>query len=157
MSAIIDSNKGLDRRIIQLATFRVGEVLMGVDISRVQEINRHCDVTKVPRASEKIHGVVNLRGDVVTVLNPHQILGLQESGDPTRKRNLILNIEGERVGVLVDQVADIITVREDELVPRPANVPSIDRQFIESVCLREEDVVVVLDATQLLDLFETST
>ncbi len=143
--------------LVQLVTFRVNEVVLGVDIAYVQEINRHLEVTRVPGASAMIHGVVNLRGEVVTVLDPHRIFGLPASKSPEQRRNLILNVAGERIGVLVDQVSDILTVRQNELSRRPSNVRSIDRQFIEAVHLRNEEIVVVLSATELLKAIDQSS
>lgn len=142
---------------IQLVTFRVGEIALGIDIAHVQEINRHLEVTAVPEASPMIHGVVNLRGDVVTVLDPHKIFGLPPSDAPNNQRNLILNVGGERIGVLVDQVSDILTIRPSELSRRPSNVRSIDRQFIDAVYLRDDEIVVVLNATHLLGSIEHTT
>lgn len=139
---------------IQLVTFRVNQIILGVEISHVQEINRHLDITGVPQASPMIHGVVNLRGDVVTVLDPHRVFGIEREGRGADQRNLILNIDGERIGVLVDQVSDILTIHPSELSRRPSNVRSIDRQFVESVYLRDEEIVVVLNAFQLLEVVE---
>lgn len=141
---------------VQLVTFKVGETVLGVDVVHVQEINRQLDITVVPGANDKIHGVVNLRGDVVTVLDPHRIFGMQPSACPERQRNLILNVSGDWVGVLVDEVCDILTIRAAELTRRPSNVNSIDRQFIDSVCLRDEEIVVVLNSEQLLKSIEPS-
>ncbi|MEM1226937.1 MAG: chemotaxis protein CheW [Planctomycetota bacterium] len=140
-----------DNASIQLVTFRVHDVMLAIDIEHVQEINRLMDVTPVPEASSMIHGVVNLRGDVVTVINPHRVFDLPEDGDRSAGRNLILNIRGERIGVLVDSVSDILTVSRDELSARPQNVRAIDRRFIQSVYLRSEDLVVVLDPVGLVD------
>jgi len=66
-------------------------------------------------------------------------------------------VAGERIGVLVDQVSDILTVRQNELSRRPSNVRSIDRQFIEAVHLRNEEIVVVLSATELLKAIDQSS
>ena len=141
---------------IQLVTFQVGEIALGVEISRVQEINRHLDISEVPEASPMIHGVVNLRGEVVTVLDLHHIFGITPSSDREQQRNLIVNIGGERIGLLVDQVSDILTVKPTELSRRPSNVSAIDRQFIDSVYLREGEIVVVLDAINLVGVVEQS-
>lgn len=141
---------------IQLVTFVVGDIVLGIDIARVQEINRHLDVTRVPGASPMIHGVVNLRGDVVTVIDPHKVFGLDAGTAPACRRSLILNIGGERIGVLVDDISDILTVKTSELVRRPSNVRSLDRQFIDSVYLQSEQIVVMLNADQLLKVIEQS-
>ncbi|TWT79105.1 Chemotaxis protein CheW [Planctomycetes bacterium CA13] len=141
----------------QLVTFSVGDTAFGIDIAFVQEINPHLDVTKVPGASPMIHGVVNLRGDVVTVLDPHRILRIAADTAPKDRRNLVLNIGGERIGVLVDKVSDILTVNQDELSQKPANVRSVDRRLIDAVVLRNEQLVVILNATKLLEVVEQSS
>ena len=142
--------------LIQLVTFTVGDIILGVDIAYVQEINRHLDVTVVPGTSSMVHGVVNLRGDVVTVIDPHQVFGISPTVAPEKQRNLILQVEGERVGILVDDVSDILSVRESELSRRPPNVHRIDSQFIQAVYLREEELVVVLSALALIDSIDVS-
>lgn len=141
---------------VQLVTFTVGEICFGIDIAYVQEINRHLDVTKVPESSRMIHGVVNLRGDVVTVFDPHYMFGLGQKQDISACRNLVLNIEGERIGVLVDRVSDILTVQKSELSRPPSNVSHVDSQFIDSVFLQSQEIVVVLDPIQLLQCVEHS-
>lgn len=135
---------------IQLVTFRVGNVHLGINIDFVQEINRLMEVTPVPEASPHIHGVVNLRGDVVTVLDAHRIFDLPSPERMAKGRNLILKIDGERLGVLVDEVSDILTIHVEELAPRPPNVRDVDRRFIDSVYLRDGDVVVVVDPSGFL-------
>ena len=65
---------------IQLVTFRINQIVLGVEISHVQEINRHLEITQVPQASPMIHGVVNLRGDVVTVMTLLQKAGAESVG-----------------------------------------------------------------------------
>ncbi|MEM6364000.1 MAG: chemotaxis protein CheW [Planctomycetota bacterium] len=147
----MSSTATLESTSLQLATFRVGSVLLAIDITHVQEINRLMDVTPVPEAPEMIHGVVNLRGDVITVINPHRVFDLPLSEDRSTGRNLILNIKGERIGVLVDSVSDIVTIDSSELTPRPQNIRTIDRRFIQAVYLRQEDLVVVLDPVGLID------
>ena len=137
---------------MQLVTFAVGDTVLGVSIEHVQEINRSLDVTRVPGAAHKFHGVINLRGDVVTVLDPHYIFGLESEQELNRRRNLILNIAEERIGIVVDRVIDIIDIQRSDLTKRPSNVNSIDRKYIDSVYLRNGQIVVVLDAISLTAL-----
>jgi len=148
-SDALDSNQS-GSSSIQLVSFRVGEILLGIDIRYVQEINRLLDVTPVPGASDRIHGVVNLRGDVVTVLDLHRIFELPPTSTPQACRNLVLRVGGERIGIMVDQVSDIINVKLSELSGRPSNIGSVDRQFIDSVYLNEDEIVVLLNAEQLI-------
>lgn len=136
---------------LQLVTFHVGNVRFGIEIAFVQEINQQLAVTRVPESHEIILGVVNLRGDVVTVLDPHQIFDIRERETGGDQRNLILNFDGERVGLLVDGVSEILTVQESRLSVRPGNVQGVERNFVRAVYLQDKDVVVVLDSAAMLE------
>ena len=144
-----DNRTDVGNSTLQLATFRVGDVIFGIDINHVQEINRSLQVTEVPDAPKRFHGVVNLRGDVVTVINPHHVFGIEVPEGIKTRRNLILNIDGERVGVLVDRVMDILEVEQSKLSQKPANADSIDRRYIDSVYVDEDQIVVVIHAEAL--------
>ncbi|TWU63293.1 MULTISPECIES: chemotaxis protein CheW [Crateriforma] len=141
---------------IQLVTFRVNDILLGISIDCVQEINRLLDVTAVPGASRLIHGVVNLRGEVVTVIDAHQLFGVRSQTNPENQRNLVLRVDGEQIGILVDEIADILTIRQCDLSPRPSNLRSVDRRFIDSVFLTSGSIVVVLDASSLVNAIDQS-
>jgi purine-binding chemotaxis protein CheW len=131
--------------MLQLVTFGVGDCVLGVEIEHVQEINRQLDLTPVPGAPNSIRGVINLRGDVVTVLNLHFLLNMKPLERSRSSRNLILKIGGERVGVLVDHVSDILAISPDAIIRRPPNLSQVDRRYIRGVHIREEAVVVILD------------
>ena len=152
-----ETNRPAASDLLQLVTFRVGNVSLGIDIAHVQEINRLTEVTPVPESSSRIHGVVNLRGEVVTVIDAHQILQLPRPASLARARNLILNMDGERLGILVDEISDILPLDRDDLSPTPSNLRSVDRKFIDSVYLRENELVVVLNPNGLLDAINDSS
>lgn len=146
-----DSDVSSNDQTLQIVSFQTGEIRLGIDIRYVQEINRLLDVTPVPGASDCIHGVVNLRGDVVTVLDLHKIFGLPPTETPQVCRNLVLRVGGERIGVMVDQVSDILSIQPDELSSRPSNVRHVDRQYIDAVYLHESEIIVLLNAEHLID------
>ena len=142
---------------VQLVTFRVGAVRLGIEVHQVQEINRTLDVTPVPKAADVFRGVINLRGDVVTVLNLHVIFGLEDQPTVSHPRNLILSSDGQRVGVLVDQVLDILVTKRSQMVPPTTHVEGVDRRFVDSIVVLDDGVLIVVDASALLgDLAETS-
>lgn len=132
-------------QMLQLVTFGVGDCHLAVGIEHVQEINRQLELTPVPGAPSEIRGVINLRGDVVTVLNLHYLLGIDELKRSRTSRNLILNIGGERVGVLVDHVSDILAISPEGISRRPPNLNHVDRRYMRGVHIRDEGVVVILD------------
>ena len=136
---------------LQLAPFYVGELLLGLEIDQVQEINRCLDVTTVPHAPDWVRGVINLRGDVVTVIDLRSVLGLERGTVTKDSRNLIVNLSGELVGLCVDRIADIIAVARNEVIPPPPNISSVDERFFSGVFTGEQEIVAVLNLQEALD------
>ncbi len=139
----------------QLVTFYADDFLLGVDIDYVQEISRQVELTPVPGAPESICGVINLRGEVVTVLNLHHLLGAKPLEPGANWCNLILSFGAERVGICVDRVSDICTVPENMIVDGPSNLRSLNSRYIEGVYLRDDAVVVILDPMKLSEPSQT--
>ncbi len=133
-----------------VVTFYVGPLLLGLPIAQVREINRQLDFTPVPHAPRLVRGVVNLRGEVVTVLDLHHVLGLPAGEVTPRTRNLIVFYRGEPVGLLVDQVADILEVDPQQMTPPPANVRGAEGRFFRGVVPLEHDILVLLELEEAL-------
>ncbi|TWT36064.1 Chemotaxis protein CheW [Posidoniimonas corsicana] len=134
----------------QFATFYLGEMLFGVDIAAVQEINRQVNITAVPNAPAHVRGVINLRGEVATVIDLRTVLGMPPAEESRDARNLIVASQGEAIGLWVDRISDILTLKADEISPAPANVDGIDGRFFQGVHTLETDIVVLLDVEQVL-------
>jgi len=137
---------------MQFATFRVGDQLMGVDIRRIQEINRNPDTTPVPHAPEFLRGVINLRGDVATIIDLRAILGLTPAQITSATRNVIIETDGEPVGLLVDRIADVVTATPEEIEPPPANVHGLDGRFFQGVHKLDSELLVLVDVDAVLDV-----
>ena len=134
----------------QYATFYVGDILLGIDIQKVQEINRQLDVTEVPHSPDYVRGVINLRGDVATVVDLRTILGLPVAEVTRESRNLIVHSQGESIGFLVDRISDILTLQSDEIGPPPSNLDGIQERFFEGVHTLESEILVILDVEETL-------
>lgn len=139
-----------DEVALQVATFYLGPQLMGFDIAQVQEINRQVQVTPVPQSPPEVRGVLNLRGEVMTVLDLRVILGLRPAELTPDSRNMILTFENEKTGVLVDRIADVVTTTTDQIEPAPANVQTIDGRFFTGVVQLEGELLVILDLQAVL-------
>lgn len=155
MIAIAEENlteEGVDAGtgVSQYATFYVGELLLGVDIRQVQEINRQVDVTPVPNAPPHVRGVINLRGEVATVIDLRTVLGMPAAEETRDSRNLIVHSQGEAIGLWVDRISDILAVRPDEVTPTPANVDGVDGRFFRGVYSQDNNLIVLLDIEQVL-------
>jgi purine-binding chemotaxis protein CheW len=135
---------------IDLATFYVGDLLLGIDIRVVREINRQLEFTPVPHSPSQVRGVINLRGEVVTVMDLRTILGLGKTDVSKYARNVIVHSGMEQIGLLVDRVADTVCVSADAIEPVPANVHGADATMFRGVCRLEADLVVILDVETAL-------
>ncbi|MBI9017177.1 MAG: chemotaxis protein CheW [Phycisphaerae bacterium] len=145
------NNKVKDNNI-EIATFYVEDTLMGIDIQHIQEINRHLDTTTIPGASEFVHGVINLRGEVVTVLDLHNILGLNTTEITKQSRVVIVKTNEELVGLWVDRIADVVNVKSEEIEGAPANISGVDSHFFEGVFKMESELLVILDIDKIMDV-----
>jgi purine-binding chemotaxis protein CheW len=142
--------KILTKNIIELATFYVGNALCGMDILKVQEINKLMEMTKVPQAPDYMLGILNLRGQIVTIIDLGQKLGLgaaELSGD---SRNIIINAPGEHVGLLVSRISDVVMADPEKIEPAPANMNGIQGSFFTGVYKTETKLIGILDVREVL-------
>jgi purine-binding chemotaxis protein CheW len=120
-----------------------------MDIIKVREINRILDITPVPHAPEYIRGLVNLRGQTVTVFDLGIRLGLDAREVRKSSHNIILK-EGS-VGLLVDGIGDVIEAREAQMERPPANLQGIGVEFIDSVVKLRDELLVILSSESILE------
>lgn len=140
----------VDSETLELATFSVGENLIGVDIRQVQEINRNMGITSVPHVPDTVRGVINLRGEVVTVIDLRTVLGLDSIDVSRTTRNIVLSSSGERIGLLVDSIADVVTAQSTDIVDPPGNPSGVDGRFFRGVLKLDGELLLVLDVDEVL-------
>ena len=127
----------------QYTTFYCDDSLLGLDISCVQEINRNQELTRVPLGHPCVRGVMNLRGEVVT-------MGLPKGPTTNRNRNLVLKCEGETFGLWVDGVADILTIDQNHITAPPSNLALGEARLIRGVYQTEHALVMLVDPKEIL-------
>ena len=134
----------------ELALFQVGDILFGLDTLYVQEINHNIGITPVHRAPDYVRGVINLRGEIVTVIDLHQKfeMGLGEIHEDTQV--VVVRYEGEYIALLVDNIYDVVIADQSDISPPPSNVDGISGAFFNGVYRMEKNLVVVLDLDELL-------
>lgn len=132
----------------QFVTFRINGHLLGIDVLMVREINRVLEITPVPQSPVYVRGLVNLRGQIVTVFDLGVRLGLGRREIGPETHNVIL--KRDMVGLMVDAIGDVVQADEDEAEPPPANVGGIESEFIESIIKLEHELLVVLSSEKLL-------
>lgn len=142
--------KNPTKNIIELATFYVGDALCGMDILKVQEINKLMEMTKVPQAPDYMIGILNLRGQIVTIIDLGQKLGLGKAEIGSESRNIIINAPGEHVGLLVSRISDVVMADPDKIEPAPANMSGIQGGFFTGVYKTESKLIGILDVKEVL-------
>lgn len=138
-----DEQEGL----IQLVGFEIGVEQFGVDILSVQEIIRSAPVTAVPNSPMFVEGVINLRGDIIPVIDLRKRLNLfNEDGETDKNWVLILTISGKVIGFIVDKVTEVLKVREDNIEPPPnIIVAGLENQYILGVCEIADALLIILN------------
>jgi len=134
----------------QYTTFYCDKSLLGLDISCVQEINRNQELTRVPLGHPCVRGVMNLRGEVVTMLDLRILMGFQKGPTTNRNRNLVLKCEGETFGLWVDCVADILTIDQHQITAPPSNLALGEARLIRGVYQTEHALVMLVDPREIL-------
>ncbi len=141
-----------DKTIVELATFYVGNALCGMDILKVQEINKLMQMTKVPQAPEYVLGILNLRGQIVTIIDLGKKLGLGETDLSQDPRNIIVNSSGGHVGLLVRQISDVVEADMERKEHAPANMGGIQGEFFTGVYKTKSELIGILDVDKVLSI-----
>ena len=140
----------------ELALFRIGSDLYGIPIEDVQEINRVPELTVVPGADACVKGVMNLRGEIVTVLDLPQQLGYGDSDHGESARVLVVKCDHEHVGVLVDEMKDIVLVEPGAMEFCAVSRDGVDDAFFAGVYTHDSSLVIVLDMSKVLQVEEAA-
>ena len=137
---------------VQLVIFRLQEEEYGAEITSVLEISRMLEITHLPQAPDFIKGVINLRGQVIPVVDLGWQFGHKSLAElPKTARIVVVEVEGETLGLLVDEVPEVLRVPETEIEPPPELFQSeVKRDYVKGVAKLGERLVIVLDLEKVL-------
>lgn len=145
------NEQGLSRTgVLQLVSFNLGDEEYGVDILRVQEINRMVHITRVPKAPEFVEGVINLRGKVIPIVDLRKRFGLCAKPHDKNTRIIVVDIDGRTVGLIVDGVSEVLRFSMDTIEPPPPMVTGVDAEYIWGVGKLEDRLLILLDLSKVL-------
>ncbi|MCJ8298881.1 MAG: chemotaxis protein CheW [Pseudomonadales bacterium] len=137
----------------QWATFKVNNELFAIDVMQVKEVLRYSEITPVPGSSSYIRGIINLRGNVVTVLDTRLLFSLdpREIDDDTRIIVVEYN-EQEVVGMVVDSVDEVVNIPQNDIERAPSvTTEDSDRRFVQGVSYYESNLIILLDLGRMLE------
>lgn len=143
-------------RLRQLVTFALGSEEYGVDIMRVQEIIRFQNVTRVPQMPAFIEGVINLRGNVIPVIDLRKRFELGNTEHTAQTRIVVINVEHKTMGIVVDAVSEVLRLAEEQIEPPPPVVAGIGHEYLLGVGKVHGRLLILLDLDQILTAPEKS-
>jgi len=137
-----------------LVIFTLGNECYGVDIGDVWEINTMQDITRVPRAPHFIEGVINLRGEIVPVMDLRKRLGLPARPADQKSRIMVTKTSHNRLGLIVDSVREVLKLPASLIKPTAELGTLIDESFVWGVAHKDEQLIVLIDLQGLFDADE---
>jgi purine-binding chemotaxis protein CheW len=140
--------------ILQLTTFLVGTNLCGINVRHVQEILHAQKITPVALVPEYVRGLMNLRGNILTVLDLRRLFGLPPLPDETTGMHVVVQLAEEAISLFVDRMHTIVEAQPDQLLPPPGTAQGVIARYIQHVCQVNDDLVMVLDLEAILRLQE---
>lgn len=135
---------------IQLVTFRLGTEEYGINIMQVQEIIRLPGIVWVPKTRSFVEGVINLREQVIPVVDLAKRLGVSSEGRTDDTRVVIANIQGNLVGLVVDSVSEVIRIRKEDIEPLPEIMTASNEKCLKGIAKLNDRLIILLDLENAL-------
>ena len=149
-SEVIIDGEAVNDPLMQWVTFRLGDEKYGINVMQVQEVLRVTDIAPVPGAPGYVLGIINLRGNVVTVIDTRNRFGLLsvESSDSTRI--VIIETDHHIIGIMVDSVAEVVDLRSSEIETAPNVGNDESSKYIQGVTSRDNELLILVDLNKFL-------
>jgi purine-binding chemotaxis protein CheW len=139
-----------NNELTQLVTFNLDNEEYGVAVLRVREIIRMPTITRVPNTPPYVQGVINLRGKVIPIISLRNRFNLMEAEYNNRTRIMVMDVEGELMGFVVDAVSEVIRISASEIQPSPSITSgNIEQECIAGVINHGERLLVVLELERM--------
>jgi purine-binding chemotaxis protein CheW len=138
--------------IIKYVSFELAGEIYALNAARVYEVLRYTEITHVPGAPSFILGIINLRGNVVTVIDARSVFGLSSASHNQQSRIIVVEIEDFVLGILVDRVAEVIDLNQTAIETAPATGQDDSSRFIQGVYNEAEQMIILVDFSRVMDL-----
>ena len=136
--------------VLQWVTFQLEEETYGINVMQVREVLRYSEIAPVPGAPDYVLGIINLRGNVVTVIDTRSRFGLLGGEITDNTRIIVIESEHQVIGILVDSVAEVVYLRSSEIDTTPSVGTDESAKFIQGVSNRDGKLLILVDLNKLL-------
>lgn len=146
------SNNDNSSETVQYIVVKIGNEQYGIDIQYIDNIVRNQKITRVPKAQPYFKGVINLRGEIIPVMSIRLRLGLEDDEFTDKTRIIIIKIDSSTIGVVVDQVKEVVTLSQDnvEKVTRTASDDAFSN-YISGIGKSNDELISLLDIVSLVE------
>lgn len=149
-TAIQDTNGKPMDAVLRWVTFRLENEKYGINVMSVKEVLRVSEIAPVPGAPHYVLGIINLRGNVVTVMDTRQRFGLPTAEMDDSTRIVILEADKQVIGILVDSVAEVVDLETSEIESAPNVGTDESTKFIQGVANHDNELLILVDINRLL-------
>jgi purine-binding chemotaxis protein CheW len=136
---------------LQLVSFRLSDEEYGIEITKIQEIILMGEITRVPHTPPYVKGLINLRSNVIPILDLRLRFAMAEGAVTDDTRIMVVNVKGKTIGLIVDTVNEVLRISQDEISPPPPTVTGLGREYLTGLVRRENRLLIMLDIDNLLD------
>ncbi|SIN75914.1 chemotaxis protein CheW [Salinivibrio sp. ES.052] len=151
MSQVAEIKKeGVNDEVLQWVTFQLEEETYGINVMQVREVLRYTEIAPVPGAPDYVLGIINLRGNVVTVIDTRSRFGLASTDVTDNTRVIVIEAETQVIGIMVDSVAEVVYLKTSEIDTTPSVGTEESAKFIQGVSNRNGELLILVDLNKLL-------
>ncbi len=146
----VGNQQQLSGEVLQVVSFKLATEEYGVDISQVQEIIRLVEITHVPRAPRFMEGVINLRGQLIPIIDLRTRFGMMRIDATKSTRIIVTEIGSKRVGIVVDSVSEVLNLPIENVEDAPEMIAGVGTEYIQGVGKMAERLIIMLDLTMVI-------
>jgi len=144
------SRQEVTTELKQLIGFTVGAEEYGLELLQVKEVIRMRPITWLPKAPSCVKGIINLRGDIIPIIDLRDRFGMQPQQQTATTRVVVVEVEGRPVGMVVDSASQVVRVPADQFDPPPEALGEASRDFITAVAKMGEKLIIMIDAARII-------
>jgi len=149
-TSTVKMSKGDNDPVLQWVTFKLDGETYGINVMQVQEVLRHTEIAPVPGAPEYVLGIINLRGNVVTVIDTRHRFGLNAVEISENTRIVIIEADQHVVGIMVDAVAEVVYLNQSEIDNAPNVGNDETSKFIQGVCNKNGELLILVELDKMM-------
>jgi purine-binding chemotaxis protein CheW len=156
MSTVAEPTHALETKLseahgtLQLVSFELGKELYGIEITKVREIILIAAITRIPQTPHYVKGLINLRSNVIPVIDLRALFGLPENDLTDESRIMVIQAAGRKIGIIVDSVSEVLRVKHEQIAPPPPTVARLGQEYLTGIVRLEKHLLILLDIDKIL-------